>query len=153
MTETANPAIILSLGRPRLLPVGAIAIDLKNNCFWRGVRRRPRIEHSTDKNRYKSASFRIIALLMIQSPNVVTHAEIADFLCGDDPEGGPNNDKNYIAKRIDIARHVTRNPILPWLNAEIVTRYGIGYALEFTPKPPLQADLSKSTEPIAEIQE
>ena len=155
---TTRPTIILSLGRPRLLPVGAIAIDLKNNCFWRGVRRRPKLQQ-TGRPTYKSAPFRLLALLVIRSPGTVALSEIAGFLWADDPQGGPDNIQNYVAKRIDIARNGdyriigrSNETILSWLGAEIITYYRSGFSLQFTAKAELQADPTKITGQIAEKQ-
>ena len=154
-----NPTIILSLGRPRLLPVGAIAIDLKNNCFWRGVRRRPKLQRTGAPATYGSAPFRLMAILLIRSPGTVSISEIADFLWANDPQVGPDNIKNYVAKRIDIARNgsyrVTgrsKETILLWLGAEIVTYSRRGFSLQFTAKAELQADPTKITGQIAEKQ-
>lgn len=140
-----KPTIILALGRPKLLPPGAIAIDFKNNCFWRGVRRRPQIQRGAGRKPiYSPAPFRILALLVMRSPGIVLHDEIMEYLWDDDPNGGPDDAANYVRKRIDIARNgpssCRKNAMLPWLGAEVKSYYQRGFSLEFIEKPALQAD-------------
>jgi hypothetical protein len=127
--------LILSLGRPKNLPDDTVAIDLKNYCFWRGSERRPREIITGRPHQYGPAPFKIMALLLMKSPNYVTLTDFIEFAFADQENGGPENIRNYIAKRIDIMRNGLRQEqsIAMWLNCQIKSHNGRGYTLIFNP--------------------
>ena len=65
--------------------------------------------------------------------------EIGDYLWGDDPDGGPENALNYVAKRVDIMRNGAYRqkpgdmPMLPWLGCTVTACYNRGFILDFLP--------------------
>lgn len=128
-----KPSIILSLGRPQSPPPNSIVVDFKNRCFWRNGLSRPKSSRAGRPSIYGPAPFRLMAFLLIRAQSYVTHAEISEYLWGDDPTGGPENTQNYVAKRIEImrSRSYKTPPLMTWLGCHVICEAQRGIMLDF----------------------
>lgn len=111
--------IILS-SRPLHLSPDFIVIDCGTPCIWLGEDRC--VAYST----YKHVRFRIIALLLLSIPNLVTHEKFRDYVYGDDPAGGPLGPQNTISVTLN---HAT--PFFTLCGLERENRHGWGYLLRW----------------------
>lgn len=111
--------IVLSTGPVRAQQDGAIVIDHRNRCFWRYGERRGGSRRSDS-----GVSFRLIAALLIWSPDLVPWNRLIAHLWEEDPEGGPLFARNNISIALSRSRE-----ILDWLGVERVTAYDLGTGL------------------------
>jgi len=116
-----TPKIILSWGRPALTHRGAIIIDLRNRCFWRDGEARLTGGRRT--------TFRMMTALLVRAPGIVTVSEIAEYVWGDDADGGPETAEHMVT--VIPYQH---RALLAWFGARVVTEHGRGRRLEFIPQ-------------------
>lgn len=117
--------IILSTGPVRA--PDAVVIDHRNNCFWiDGVRPRTgMVGHGV------SYSFRIVAALLARPGVTIPMDEMADHVWGDDPEGGPEDARNYVSSI--VARADTKS-LATALGGHILNQPWIGFYWQWGPR-------------------
>jgi hypothetical protein len=88
---TALPIIVTC--RPQRLMRDVVVVDMAANVIW------------CDGRSYRSeradTTFRIrCAFLFASLAGFLTHADLMDFVWGDDEDGGPDNPRNHISVRL-----------------------------------------------------
>ena len=120
------PRVVLSLGKIAVAH-GTILIDLRNKAIWhRGVC--VLCWKDVDRRRLQTR-FLAVACLLCAYPHMVSYSEMIEFVCGDDPDGGPEQIRNSISAVLCNARKQ-----LAFLGFKLFTEWGRGYRLELLPQ-------------------
>lgn len=94
-------------------------------AFWNGIRLDWRDE--SNKRPYGMKQLiRILYLLYSKSPNVVTHAELIDYIWGNDPDGGPLGASDCVKVYVSHLRRVLEAHKVP---VRVVNVFSRGYML------------------------
>ena len=116
------PRIILSIGKVTV-PGDAIIVDFRHKAIWYRdicVLCWKVIDHSRLQTRFMA-----IACLLSAYPNMVSHEEMIEFVCGDAVDGGPEQIKNSITAVLSNGRKQ-----LAFLGFKLMTEWGRGHRLE-----------------------
>lgn len=119
-----RPHLILACG-PVGAPPNAIVIDCANACFWhRGVVRpdRPLTGYWPRRR-----AFRVIAALLLRAPDLCSWDDLIAHVWGDDPNGGPNDPRNWVF--VALRRRWVAD-IINWLGYRIRSEWGRGMRCE-----------------------
>jgi hypothetical protein len=120
------PRIVLSLGRIATAD-GAINVDLRHKAIWyKGLC--VLCWKVADQSRLQTR-FLAVTCLLYAYPNMVSHKEMIEFICGDDVDGGPDTIRDSISATLCNARKQ-----LAFLGFKLFTEWGRGYRLELLPQ-------------------
>lgn len=73
--------------------------------------------------------FLATACLLCAYPNMVSHADIIDYVCGSVADGGPDDIGGSVAATLSYAKNQ-----IAFIGFRVVNQWGVGYRLETIPQ-------------------